>query len=90
MKLKEKATPVGDEKSDDPLDDWHWERRLAEDAHCTAYVKLTPSDLMVGHATWGDYAQMLRIYKYYDFALTGGGMLTSESKLQSFDKTLSS
>lgn len=28
---------------------------------------------MIGHSTWDDYSEMLRIYKYYDFELTGEG-----------------
>ncbi len=28
---------------------------------------------MIGHSTWDDYSEMLRIYKYYDMELIGEG-----------------
>ncbi|CAD7925332.1 unnamed protein product [Amoebophrya sp. A25] len=80
----------GNEATGDPLDDWHWERRLAEDAHCTAYVRLTDTDLMLGHATWGDYASMLRIYKFYDFSLSSGNTIAKVISMSSYPGLISS
>jgi len=44
------------------------------ESHCTAVVKLVKDpktnlikDLYVGHSTWDDYREMIRIYKEYDF-----------------------
>lgn len=55
--------------------DKDWERRLARDGHCSAMVKVMPSnmDLLVGHTTWNDYSKMTRIFKYYGFKLPGSG-----------------
>jgi len=55
--------------------DKDWERRLARDGHCSAMVKVMPSnmDLLVGHTTWNDYSKMTRIFKYYGFKLHGSG-----------------
>jgi len=55
--------------------DRDWERRLARDGHCSAMVKVMPSnmDLVVGHTTWNDYSKMTRIFKYYGFKLPNSG-----------------
>lgn len=37
--------------------------------HCSALIQLTPSgQVIVGHATWTSYNEMLRIYKSFDFS----------------------
>lgn len=47
-------------------------------SHCSAFLKVIKDnkgnykDLIVAHSTWDDYAEMLRIYKHYDFELEGG------------------
>mmetsp|Transcript_8961 Transcript_8961/g.21287 ORF Transcript_8961/g.21287 Transcript_8961/m.21287 type:complete len:614 (+) Transcript_8961:91-1932(+) len=38
---------------------------------CSALVRFTGDDIFVGHTTWEDYEEMLRIYKFYDFPLKG-------------------
>jgi hypothetical protein len=35
--------------------------------HCSAIIKHTGSDLLFGHATWSDFNEVFRIYKYYRF-----------------------
>ena len=42
---------------------------------CSALVKLLPGykELFVSHDTWGDYNQMLRIFKRYDLKFDIGG-----------------
>ena len=42
---------------------------------CSALVKLLPGykELYVAHDTWGDYNQMLRIFKHYDLHFDIGG-----------------
>jgi hypothetical protein len=38
---------------------------LALNGHCTAIVKHTGDDLVIGHATWSDYSEQYRIHKHY-------------------------
>jgi len=59
------------EAKEDPLDNAHWERRVAESGRCSALVRLTDGgdDLYMGHSTWDDYSKMTRIFKYYNFSL---------------------
>lgn len=33
---------------------------------CTALIKWTGQDLFVGHTTWSDYQELLRVYKHYN------------------------
>ena len=42
---------------------------------CSALIKLLPGykELYVSHDTWGDYNQMLRIFKRYDLLYDIGG-----------------
>ena len=42
---------------------------------CSALIKLLPGykELYVSHDTWGDYSQMLRIFKRYDLHFDIGG-----------------
>ncbi|CAK8997095.1 unnamed protein product [Durusdinium trenchii] len=51
--------------------DRDWKLRLAKRGHCSALVRLAPSnsELLVGHSTWSDYGKMTRIFKYYRFHL---------------------
>lgn len=37
---------------------------------CSLLVKWTGTELLVGHTTWEDYAEMMRMFKHYDFAFT--------------------
>lgn len=48
-----------------------WRRIKETTGRCSALVRLTANnkDLMVGHATFSDYSEMTRIFKYYDLPL---------------------
>lgn len=39
---------------------------IAFNGHCTALVKFTGDDVLVGHNTWSDFDMLLRMYKSYD------------------------
>mmetsp|Transcript_46874 Transcript_46874/g.111578 ORF Transcript_46874/g.111578 Transcript_46874/m.111578 type:complete len:614 (+) Transcript_46874:155-1996(+) len=67
-----------------------WKRRLAKVGHCSALVRLTDSDVLVGHTTWGDYSTMIRIFKYYKFPLSGSGTMASEIAFSSYPGVVSS
>jgi len=54
-----------------------WLKKLSH-SHCSALVKLIRddstneiADILVGHTTWDDYSEMLRIYKQYEFEFLG-------------------
>jgi len=53
------------------LDEQAWRRIKEASGRCSALVRLTSGnkDLMVGHATFSDYSEMTRIFKYYDLPL---------------------
>lgn len=57
-----------------------WDK-LMRHARCSALIKVLPdfSDILVGHATWADYSELLRIWKTYDFPLAH-----VQSKIMSF------
>lgn len=40
---------------------------LAYNSRCSVMVKWTENDLLAGHATWDDYNEMNRMYKFYQF-----------------------
>merc|ERR1719171_1100222 len=52
-----------------------WRDIKRETGRCSALVRLgaNNSDLYVGHATFSDFSEMLRVFKYYDFPLKQGG-----------------
>jgi len=49
-----------------------WLKKLTN-THCSALVKLIKDeegrimDMFVGHSTWDDYTEMVRIFKVYNF-----------------------
>jgi len=53
------------------LDDKAWRRIKSAGGRCSALIRLTAdnTDLMVGHATFSDYSEMTRVFKYYDLPL---------------------
>lgn len=47
---------------------------------CSALVRILPSgDVLVGHDTWAEYWQMLRIYKIYHLSFTAAGTIAFSS-----------
>jgi hypothetical protein len=79
----------------DALDDVHWERKVARDGRCSAYVRVTDGngDLLVGHATWNDYSSMTRVFKFYDLPLGGealSGTMTRVIAMSSYPGLISS
>lgn len=42
---------------------------------CSALIKLLPGnkDLYISQVTWTSYAEMLRVFKFYDFPFTVSG-----------------
>jgi len=40
---------------------------VAYNGHCSALVKLTKDDLVVGHNTWADYDELVKSYKTFRF-----------------------
>jgi len=77
---------------EDLLDDAHWEKRLQEDGHCSAFVRLASNnaDLLVGHTTWDDYSEMTRIFKYYNFPLDAAGTMSPLIAMSSYPGLISS
>eukprot|EP00392_Amoebophrya_sp_AT5.2_P011726 g11811.t1 len=51
------------------LDEAAWRRIQRRGGRCSALVRLTPNNLFLGHTTFSDYSEMLRVFKYYDFPL---------------------
>jgi len=78
--------------SDDQLDEDHWDQRLEFDGRCSAFIRATAGnkDLILGHATWGDYTSMIRIFKYYDIPLRGSEAMTRQMGLSSYPGCISS
>jgi len=72
--------------------DQDWEQRLIKRGRCSALVRLAPEgkDLMVGHTTWGDYAKMTRIFKYYHFDLPGAHTKAKTMGFSSYPGCISS
>jgi hypothetical protein len=52
-----------------------WRDIKRTSGRCSALVRLADNntDLYVGHATFSDFSEMLRVFKYYDFPLKQGG-----------------
>lgn len=78
--------------AEDPLDDSHWEHRVAESGRCTAFIRLAESnaDLLMGHTTWDDYSRMTRIFKYYHFNFLGADTVAKYIGFSSYPGAVSS
>jgi len=55
-----------------------WTQIKRRTGRCSALVRVADknADLFVGHATFSDFAEMLRVFKYYDFPLKKRGART--------------
>lgn len=60
----------GQVKQSRRFDETEWKRQVQGD-RCSAVVTLAEdsSNFFVGHTTWSDYAEMLRLYKHYELPL---------------------
>lgn len=78
--------------AEDPLDDAHWEKRVATDGRCSAFVRLATgsADLLVGHTTWDDYSKMTRVFKYYKFPLHASDTAANHIAMSSYPGAVSS
>lgn len=74
------------------LSDEAWEKKVARDGHCSAMVKVTDhaDDVLVGHTTWNDYSQMMRIFKYYTFPLANAESMVKTIGMSSYPGCISS
>lgn len=72
--------------------DHDWENRLTRRGRCSALVRIAPEnkDLLIGHTTWGDYATMTRVFKYYHFMLPGAYTKTNVIGFSSYPGCISS
>lgn len=72
-----------------PLSDAEWRKVLREHGHCTAMIRVTPNntDIMMGHTTFSDYSELLRVFKYYDFPI---GEATKKMGFSSYPGVVSS
>eukprot|EP00929_Paragymnodinium_shiwhaense_P051928 TRINITY_DN26055_c0_g1_i1.p1 TRINITY_DN26055_c0_g1~~TRINITY_DN26055_c0_g1_i1.p1 ORF type:complete len:652 (-),score=94.09 TRINITY_DN26055_c0_g1_i1:169-2124(-) len=79
-------------EEEDPLDDRHWERRVANSGRCTAMVRVTTGnfDILVGHTTWDDYSKMTRVFKYYNFHLHAADTMANHIAFSSYPGAVSS
>jgi len=82
----------GDNVTENPLDDAHWERRVRESGHCSALIKITEGnkDCFIGHTTWDDYSKMTRIFKYYNFPFDGAATMASKIAFSGYPGVISS
>jgi len=51
------------------LDDNKWREIMRKTGRCSALIRLSGDDLFMGHTTFSDFAEMHRIFKYYDFPI---------------------
>jgi hypothetical protein len=60
-------------KADLAAADRDWETRVSHHGHCSAMVRIAPenADVFVGHTTWDDFSKMTRIFKHYNFKVSG-------------------
>jgi len=63
-----------------------------EDAHCSVLVRPTPdgTHLFSSHVTWTKYAEMLRVYKFYNTAFHAKSTKAPKSVFSSFPGVLTS
>lgn len=60
-------------KEMEEMDDDAWRKIQRASGHCSALVRLAPGekDLFLGHTTFSDYGEALRVFKFYDFPNLG-------------------
>eukprot|EP00941_MAST-03F_sp_MAST-3F-sp1_P004216 g4216.t1 len=70
-------------------------RVLLQKARCSAIVKLTgdvgkEEDILLGHNSWEDYVEMLRIYKHFHLRFKDRAMTSPKTSFSSYPGMLSS
>ena len=100
MKLIEEASSAGARKrspKNQKLSDAerYSEKRwdiLQRHSRCSALIKVLPdfSDVYVGHTTWADYSELLRIWKTYNFNLKDPAVVTKKISFSSYAGMISS
>eukprot|EP00944_MAST-04C_sp_MAST-4C-sp1_P010669 g10669.t1 len=65
---------------------------LQRHSRCSALIKVLPdfSDVYVGHTTWADYSELLRIWKTYNFQLKDPAVLAKKISFSSYAGMISS
>uniref|UniRef100_A0A8C3AZ81 Phospholipase B-like n=1 Tax=Cyclopterus lumpus TaxID=8103 RepID=A0A8C3AZ81_CYCLU len=60
--------------------------RMPGMGHCTALIKVLPGfeNLLFGHSSWYTYAATMRIYKHWDFRLSGTHAATGKVSFSSY------
>ncbi|KAL0983974.1 hypothetical protein UPYG_G00135420 [Umbra pygmaea] len=66
--------------------------RLPVMGHCSALIKVMPGfeNLLFAHSSWFNYASTMRIYKHWDFRLTGTHIATGRMSFSSYPGILTS
>ncbi len=65
---------------------------LQRHSRCSALIKVLPdfSDIYVGHTTWADYSELLRIWKTYNFQLKDPAVVAKKISFSSYAGMISS
>eukprot|EP00943_MAST-04B_sp_MAST-4B-sp1_P006358 g6358.t1 len=65
---------------------------LQRHSRCSALIKVLPdySDIYVGHTTWADYSELLRIWKVYNFQLKDPAVVAKKISFSSYAGMISS
>eukprot|EP00933_Yihiella_yeosuensis_P076555 TRINITY_DN8637_c0_g1_i1.p1 TRINITY_DN8637_c0_g1~~TRINITY_DN8637_c0_g1_i1.p1 ORF type:complete len:685 (+),score=160.76 TRINITY_DN8637_c0_g1_i1:130-2184(+) len=89
---KEEVAKEDQEVVEDPLDNAHWMKRVAQSGRCSALVRLADGDmdLFMGHTTWDDYSKMTRVFKYYNFSLPAAETSATQVAFSSYPGVISS
>jgi hypothetical protein len=67
-------------------------KKVTETSRCSGLIKVTAdlSEIYAGHSTFFIYPQMLRIYKHYNFELTGDQTSNTATSFSSYPGLISS
>jgi hypothetical protein len=70
----------------------HLKSMLYRNGHCSALIKVLPGfeNVFASHSSWFTYSSMYRIYKYYDFTMSGVAYPTKMMSFSSYPGFLES
>jgi len=57
---------------------------IAFNGHCSALIKWTGDDLLVGHATWADYEELMRVYKHITLNFNHPSIKSKHTSMSSY------